>query len=400
MKNKIVGCTGIIILLLYANLCVAQVSSATKAAITADSLKSGNAKDILTSFFQLGFNNLTGPNKELSFSSNPFALMLKRNPRLNLDKTYKRYKPLRKLNFNFGLRLDSSFNFNGFTSGLKYSLIDETDATTSKLIAQKLHTDPFGLERHVLTAALREYMDNNITDLTDKIVFSDKINRLVNRDSSLSKFDAGFQKIVKEIVKDKKLDKVAQAFDRSPGQSFKTLDSINYEQLKNSIKKNLLWTIGISDSTYKDKFEFANIAIVSELSKGIFEPDPGDNNLEINIKAMLNFSNDTIKKTRNLDRRIFSIESGINWVVRDRTTDRSFFEVKFSGSYYHNFGNLYTNERKDSLTINGTARIRIINDIWIPLEVKYDPKTGKVFGFLNIKANFSGIGALLKGKNS
>ena len=72
-------------------------------------------------------------------------------------------------------------------------------------------------------------------------------------------------------------------------------------------------------------------------------------------------------------------------------------EIKFSGSYYHNFATLYANERRDSLTINGTLRVRILEDIWIPLEIKYDPKSGNVFGFLNIKANFTGLGKLLKG---
>ena len=85
-------------------------------------------------------------------------------------------------------------------------------------------------------------------------------------------------------------------------------------------------------------------------------------------------------------------------MIRDKTTDRSFFEIKFSGSYYHNFGNIYLGEKKDSMTLNGIARIRIYNDIWIPLEVKYDPKTGKIHGFLNIKANFSGLAMLLKRK--
>ena len=50
--------------------------------ITADSLVSGNFKDVLTSFYQLAFNNLTGPKKELNFNSNPYALLLKINSRL------------------------------------------------------------------------------------------------------------------------------------------------------------------------------------------------------------------------------------------------------------------------------------------------------------------------------
>ena len=398
MQKKILITLSLLASLIVSNKTAAQVNPALATVFTADSVESGNAKDILTNFFQLALNNLIGDHKEINISSNPFAIMLKRNPKLSLDKSYKRYKPLRKLNFNLGMKLDSSFNFNGFSSGLKYSIIDQTDASTSKLISQKLHTDPLGLERDILADALNEQL-LKISNQAEQIKFVTSINNLFQDNVPLNKMDAGFQEIVKAIVKEKKLDKLADVFNRKAGQSFRTIDSLNFKELKNSIKNNLLWTIGVSDSTYKDKFRFSHISIVSELSKGIFDPEPGDNNLEINVRAAMDFSNDTLGSGRNLDRKIFSLEPGINWVIRDKTTERPFLEVKFSGSYYHNFANLYAGEKKDSLTLNGTLRIRILEDIWIPLEIKYDPKTGNAFGFLNIRANFTGLGKLLKGKS-
>ena len=73
--------------------------------------------------------------------------------------------------------------------------------------------------------------------------------------------------------------------------------------------------------------------------------------------------------------------------------------MKFGGSYQHNFGSLYPLEERDQLTFNGTLRLRLIADIWVPLEFKYDPKSGNVFGFLNVKANFSTLGNIAKGKS-
>ena len=396
MKSNIKKYGCVAAMLFYINLSFSQVSPVTKLLFIADSVKSGNAKDILTNFFQLGMNSITGPDKELSLHVNPFALMLKRNPRLSMDKYYKKYKPLRRLNLDMGVKFDSSFRFNGFSSGLKFSLIDQTDATTSKFVAMQLRTDPLGLERDVLTVALGEYLQTEITDPVEKQKFVLNINSFMQEDMPLNKMDAGFQKIVKEIVRDKKLDHIAELFKRKAGQSFRVADSLNYEKLKNSIKNNLLWTIGINDYTYEDKFQFAHVAIVSELSKGIFDPEPGANNLEVHVKAAYTFSNDTSRIGRNLKRELLTAESGINWVIRDRTTERAFCEIKFSGSYYHHFGTVYLNEQKQSLSINGTVRIRVLDDIWIPLEIKYDPKSGNVFGFLNIKANFTGLGKLLK----
>jgi hypothetical protein len=394
MKKNIGKYVLLFAVLLSAQISFAQIAPSTKFLFTADSIKSGNAKDILTSFFQLGLNNLTGPNKEFSFSSNPFAIMLKKNPKLNIDKSYKRYKPLRRLNFNLGVRLDTAFRFNGFSSGLKFSLIDETDATTSKFVIDKLRSDALNHERDILMVALSEYMSANVNS-ADKPAFVLNINKVL-QDAPFSSLDAGFQAIVKQLATNKSLTKIADVFNNTPNASFKQIDMEKYNAIKNSIKNNLLWTIGISDSTYKDKFQFSNVAIVSELSRGIFDPEPGDNNLEVHVKAAYTFSNDSTKTGRNLNRELFTAESGINWVLRDRTTERSFCEIKFSGSYYHNFASLYANERRDSLTINGTLRVRILEDIWIPLEVKYDPKSGNIFGFLNIRANFTGLGKLLK----
>jgi len=53
---------------------------------------------------------------------------------------------------------------------------------------------------------------------------------------------------------------------------------------------------------------------------------------------------------------------------------------------------LYADEKRDRLILNGTLRLRIYNDIWVPLEIKYDPDAGNVFGFLNVRANFTALG--------
>ncbi|MBL7701458.1 MAG: hypothetical protein JNM14_04370 [Ferruginibacter sp.] len=385
----------ILILMLAVKNSFAQVTPATNFLFAADSVKSGAAKDILTSFFQLGLSSLLGPDKELSINSNPFAVMLKRNPALSLDKNYKKYKPLRRLNFRLGVRFDSSFGFNGFSSGLQYSLIDQTDATTSDYIFHRLRTDELNKERDVLLSALNDYLVNEVP-AADKPAFASNVNKVL-QDVPFNKLDAGFQKIVKQLAAEKNLGKVNDVFANRGDSSFKQIDAAKYTALKNKIKNNLLWTIGISDSTYKDKFQFSNVAIVSKLTKGIFDADPGDNNLEVNMMAAYTFSNDTMRQGRNLKREIFTVESGINWIIRDKRTDRPFCEMKFSGSYYHNFANVYASENRDSLTINGTLRIRVLEDIWIPLEIKYAPKTGNIFGFLNIRANFTGLNKLLKG---
>jgi hypothetical protein len=62
-----------------------------------------------------------------------------------------------------------------------------------------------------------------------------------------------------------------------------------------------------------------------------------------------------------------------------------------SGSYARTVRGIYAGEKQDSLSINATLRIRVFSDIWIPLDIKYDPDSGNVFGFLNVRANFTAL---------
>lgn len=380
----------------------AQSNTATdlKGVLTADSLASGNVKDILISFFQLSFNKLTSAKKELNFYSNPFAILLKNNPQAAIDTNYRKYKVLRKLNFGFGLNLDTSYHFNGYSFGVKYALINERDTTTSKILFRELGNDSLGLEMDILHTKLNRFIDsafpNKPQNLGNRIKLSNLVNTLFTDGSiPFNKLDSAFQTIVKKVAHQHHLNRFLSLLRVNPKLNLKTESDLKFSDLKKELQKKLLWTVGITDTTYRDQFAFSNILLSSELSKGIFKSHPGSN-IELDIKASLNLLNDTLFSKRNLKRTIFSFEPGINWVIRNKTNQQSIFEVKLSGEYNNRFNNLYTGEDKDDLRFNGTIRVRIINDIWIPLEFKYDPKSGNIFGFLNVKANFSGLSKTLK----
>jgi hypothetical protein len=203
----------------------------------------------------------------------------------------------------------------------------------------------------------------------------------------LKDFDAGFQQVVRNLVQANKKDlvQIDSVFQKRPGANFYDINTRIFDSLKSSIKNNLLWTLAINDTTSKDQFMFTNIVVFSELAKGIFKYKPGSN-LELNIRAACNFLKDTLK------RAIFSFEPGVNWVIRNKNNDRSLMELKFNGSYVHNFSSLYKNEQRDKLTLDGTLNIRIMDDMWIPLKIKYDPRDGNFFGLFQVKLNFKGMG--------
>ena len=399
MKNTIIKFLFVMYVAFTGNVCIAQKTTAdqVKTVLTADSLKSGNAKDILTSFFQLAFNNLTGKNKELNFNSNPFAIMLKSDPNLALDYNYYKYRALRKTNFNFGIKLDSSYKFNGFSSGIKYALIDKRDSSTSRWLFENLRNDSLGIETDKIQHELIHNYAMKIADKNKRKEFVLHVNEFFNSEIPFNKLDKPVQDAVTAIVDGDKdsYPLIWNMVNKNNSHNIFSEQRKVYTKLRNRIKNDLLWTVSVSDTTYKDQFFFSNILLKTELLQGIDKYKPGSN-WEFNIQAAINLIDDTLSKGRDLKRMILNFEPGINWVVRNKNNEQSFLEFKFSGSYNHNFATLYAKEKRDSLTFNGTLRVRIINDIWIPLEIKYDPKSGNVFGFLNVRANFTSLGKFAK----
>lgn len=362
--------------------------------LSADSLATGNYKDVLASFFQLAFNKFTSKEKELKFTSNPFAVMAKLDTGLLRSAQYYKYRHLRDLNFSFSAKLDSSYRFNGFSSGLKYALINRRDETVSRAFIQNILDD----SRVKVIITLNQALDQFISTLGNDTATQNRIQKqkvgFTRGTMNYNQLDETLRKKIIQIAKDSNLVSLEQTIEANPQFNLKKTAADIYDEIKTKINNKSLWTVGISDTTYNDHFIFSNIVLSSEFVKGIDTMKSKD--IELNLKAAVQLLDDSLKAGRDLKRSIFSFEPGFNFVWKTKNTLKSFFEFKLSGSYYHTFSTLYNAEKRDSLTLNGTIRIRIYDDIWIPLEIKYDPRSGNVFGFLNVRANFTALGKMAK----
>ncbi|GAB2814915.1 hypothetical protein [Ferruginibacter profundus] len=362
--------------------------------LTADSLATGNYKDVLSSFFQLAFNNLTGAKKELKFTSNPFAVMAKMNPALMVDTNYYKYRNLRKLNFSFAGRLDTSYRFNGFTSSVNYAIINKRDITVSRAFLTSAYNSNGEFNR--LNDSFNGYIAT-IADADEKKKMR-KIYTSIFTDSSTVNFDdldTSAQHLIIRLAKQSNANHFLNLIQLDPSTNIRAASQQSFDSLKKIFQNKLLWTAGIADTTYQDQFMFSNIVISSQLLKGIIDPGRASN-VELNIRTNVNFADDTATAGRDLKRSIFTFEPGLNWVLKSKFNQQSLVEFQFSGSYNHIFKGIYSNEKKDNLTFNGIVRVRIMNDIWIPLEIKYDPGNGNVLGFMNVKANFNALSKAMK----
>ena len=379
------------------------IAQSTAPIYTADSLRSGNGKDVFTSFFQLGFDNLISNKKEFNFTSNPFAIMLKSNPSLAVDTNILSHNFLRKLNFGFGIKLDSSYHFNGFSSGIKIAIINKRDSVVSKWLRDQSFNDNQNEILHLkFIDTIVELKKNNKIDEKEERYLSNNANKLFDRNTKFSDLDSSFRTIVKGIIKAYQLKYFDSLIKKDSTINFGKAEYDHYTSFKNDLQNKFLWTASINDTTYNDQFFFSNIVLETELLQGIsnYKTGKGKTNIELDIKPSVNFVDDSLKSGRNLDRAIFNFEPGFNLILNNHLTKQSWLEFKLSGEYNHIFSGIYSNEKKDSLTLNATLRIRIFDDLWLPLEIKYDPKSGNVFGFLNVHFNFTGLGNLLKSQTS
>jgi len=381
------------ILLIFTCLSILTVTYSQKLPLSADSLATGNYKDVLGSFFQLAFDKFTGTEKEIRFTSNPFAVMAKLDTGLLRDTNYCKYRHLRDLNFSFSAKLDSSYKFNGFSSGLKYALVNRRDETVSRVFVQDVLRDSTITDLIKLNSELDRYISAFDNDSV--------LHKLRDQKTDFSKGKINFDKLdprlrdqILKLAKDSNLVRLTSIIKADPKFNINKTAAETFSEIKEKINNKLLWTVGITDTTYKDQFMFSNIVLSSDLVKGIDDMKCKD--IELNLKAAMQFADDTLNTGRDLKRSTFSFEPGFNFVFKNKNTLNSIFEFKLSGSYYHTFGALYKNEERDRLVLNGTLRFRIYNDIWVPLEIKYDPDKGNVFGFLNVRANFTALGKMAR----
>jgi hypothetical protein len=357
--------------------------------ITADSLATGNYKDVLNSFFQLGFERVTGPNKEIKFTSNPYAVMARLDTNMLLSSQYYKHRKLRDFNFAVSVKLDSSYKFGGFSSALKYALINKRDETVSWAFVSSF----LGDETIKAFFTLNSFIIGNVStytqdrDLQKQLI--DEANQFMKGELKFSKLNIILQTGIKQFLREKNLNLIEDIIDQNKNFNPAKISTEIYDNLKDVINNKLLWTVGISDTTYSDQFMFSHIVLSTDLVKGIDKMKRAD--IELNINANLQFTDDTLRITRDLKRSIFTFEPGFNFVAKTKATQKSFLEFKLSGGYYYTFSGLYAGEEKSRMTLNGTLRVRVYNDIWVPLEIKYDPKTGNVFGLLNVRANFTAL---------
>lgn len=401
MKKKIF----LIITFLSIN-CIAQDKTAEqkkveKLAEQTENSKGGNYKDVLAGFLQLAATNFTGVDKSIEMNTTLFAIKAKADPELETG-NFQAERFSRNFQFNFKLNLDDKYKYTGFTGGLTYALINARDRRLA-VLTNTAYGEKFDEFREIIKQVQPEIVDAINAEIPDNNESNKEIEKLSKAIEDLAdgieydKTENKYYDIVIEKFKEKA--KKAKNFKNKNildcAIYLKTLEEKEFEK----IDAKPLWTLS-ADGTAGETGKFNKASVSSVFLKGI----RGKN--EIDIRAKFIYSDTLI--IGSLPRMEFASTAGINfkWYTKEVKEEKvktkevktkeakerkSYFEIKGALEYNSILKNVLATEEKNKFFANLEMRIRITNDLWLPLIAKYDIEKANFLGFLNITYNFEGF---------
>ena len=369
---------------------LAKADTAKQVIRTAANLKSGTSQDVLASFFKLAYQNLNDGH-HFQFNSSLFAIKAKTDTSLWIDTNYKNYKFLRNMVIGTDIGLDTANKFKSASFSVKYAILNNRDKSIfafgsgGRVLDSYLHTANV-LNARAITVYHNEHPAAKDYDNAVNYLYPDIHHPRPKQTDVPKRFTA----IVDSLKKDKQFEVL---------KNFKTLNILDslkdrYNVISGLMSQTSLWTIG-SQVTMNQQNIFSKVNFNSEYLKGITNNE-GSSGLELDIKGNVDIY-DTTAVGKSYSRSVLSSSAGVNWIIyKDKTSQKSYVEFKPALAYNNILSGGLPGEEKSKFTADGVLRFRITDSLWIPFDIKYDPKVGKVFGFINITSNFDWLGGKSK----
>ncbi len=348
----------------------------------AEDLKSGNYKDVLTSFFQLASSDITSENKSFEFKSTLFGIKLRADSTLIVDTNYVRETFSRNLQFGFKINTDDNFKPKSFTGGITYALLNKRDRTLADF-----------------RGARYEQLENFLGDLAESqtAFFNSDAFRILSNEEK-GKVTIQISNGMDYYNTTGKTDSLPQLFQKYLSEEkFNKIQSV-IDSAYNEIDKKPLWTLSVNSSASESGNVFDNLSFETVFLQGV----PGDA-FEADIRGNLDIK-DTI--AGNDDSRInLSAKAGINIHLvnhkkNGRKSGKHLIEIKPHIEYSKIFEGILPGEEEEKFLANAEIRIHITDQLWFPVTIKYDITEHNVFGFLNITWNLDVFKNFLSGASN
>ena len=360
--------------------------------------KTANSKDILTTFFKAGIENLTGDDRKFSFNSSFFGIdsIFRKKGK---SPTYEQERKWRNNSLNFGFTSDSTNSISKFDAGFTISIINQTNIKLKDFDPKDTQTlKEMGILIDAIAVEFLTYFGNKHPAEYNNLA----TNKLVSKSWTDANKTSDYKKLhpfILEALKDpafinavmtdasiaNKPDKIE--LERAVDLILKGTDPFiqTYTNIAERYARKPIWTItptGAYDRTTKQ----GEYGLASDFTVGLTK-NPERKPWETEAKLRYRMGNDTTIKSANYKNKPFSISLGVNKVLIQNEEKESKMEFKFFTQYDYQFGSAKQATDTELFTLNSTLRINIYKSLWLPLTIKYDPKNANVFGYFSFTAN-------------
>ena len=341
--------------------------------------KPGLDKDILPNLYQLALKNVFGKDGELSFTSSIFgifdSLASSKLKILNPEDTlFSKLQWARNIFFSINGKMDSTNRISTFGGGLTFAIINKRDINISdkkmnKTLAQ-IETKIVDI-RAKIKAKITEGMNEN--DREKKLEAIDKSYDEFRVTKNPDKLDPEFRQILHND------------YNITAEKDFFFESSVLFEQRKEQLKTNPLWTLGF-DYKRNTVLRLDTTTFKSDFVVGIRNKnDPeGKKPWEITASSALKLFNSVDSSATQKSTKAFHFEAGLNKILLADDDGSSNMELKLFAGLDKDFA---IKGNKATITANSTFRYKAFGDFWIPITLSYDPKKGTVFGFATLTFN-------------
>lgn len=388
--------------LFYVSITNSQVDTDAKIS-KIEANKTGNYKDVLHNLLQLTTKNLSDDAKTLELNSTLFTILYGADLTDISDLTIKKSSFLRNFQINAKTNFDNNFKYNGFSGGITYALINGRDKATLNLaVGGKKYAEKSELFRLIFMKIQSELATGLVEDSNELEQLNEASDAILAGNEYDSSTNPYYNKIIERFNNfdyKKELSELDSSETSKAVSNFieKDLkDCVEYlKQIKKSEYDNIdaraLWTLSIDGSANTEgKFNQASIGT-------IFLKGNSSSWYEFDLRSKITYA-DTVT-TEHLPRVDFKATAGMNFKLGKDKNNKSFFEIK----PYFEYNSLLKNtesvlatakavsayeEKKNKFILNAEIRVRLTDNLWLPLTVKYDTEKSNFLGFLNVSYNF------------
>lgn len=369
---------------------------------TSTYLLNDRTADIIKAAIENGI--ISNTDGKYKLSTTIYGLKLLFDSTLNTDINYGNNKFNRNFHINATVSTDEGNNISEASPSFKIALINKRDLKDFENVssrAQSLINNRDALFESLIRgngSIIGKILEKKLNDSTisqeQRKAFKESIDKNLSFQASekisAESFNSGFKSIESFLTPAEKAT-VQSTVNLINNQINNII--LTHDSAVRQIKRGSLLTFEAGATYFLDpgwSDIFAKFDYVHGLGWSSDEDKPWD----INMYAQYKAQNDTTVEGVNTERQTGSFYAGLNKAILTKrvagqqgVARQSVLELLGSAGFDYTFDGLYEGEDNFVFNLDFVLSVRLAENLYLPLEIKYDPANSNVFGFLKLSWN-------------